>query len=96
MTMRIVFQKDHEQYKKDDVKFIERTLAVKFCENGIALPFNTHQENIKREELARKEAEAKAKAEKEKAERLIAEKKKSEKEKADSKKPKQAERSIKK
>jgi len=74
MTMHIVFQKDHDGYKKDWAGYVERALARRFCRNGIAISNQKHLDNIYDAEQAAIAANKKAKAEKEK----VAEKKKAE------------------
>lgn len=58
MSMRITFLKDHDGHKINKDCFIERTLACRLCENGIALPYSTYIESIK----AAKETALKEKA----------------------------------
>jgi len=48
--MHIVFQKDKDGYKKDWSGYVERSLARRFCEDGIAIPHITHLANIRAEE----------------------------------------------
>ena len=94
MTMHIYFEKDKDGYKKGFSGYVERTLARRFCENGIAIPYQNHLDNVY-------DAEQAAKAGKEKAEEAkkaeLLKKKEAEKvEKADSKKSKKTEKSVKK
>ena len=67
MSMRITFLKDHDGHKANKDYFIERTLACRLCENGVALPYSTYMESVKKAtEVALKEkiaAEEKKKAE---------------------------------
>ena len=67
MSMRITFLKDHDGHNAYKDYFIERMLACRFCENGIALPYSTYMESVKKAtEVALKEkaaAEEKKKAE---------------------------------
>ena len=63
--MRITFLKDHDGHKANKDYFIERTLACRLCENGVALPYSTYIESVKKAtEVALKEkaAEEKKKA----------------------------------
>ena len=94
MTMHIYFEKDKDGYKAGFSGYVERTLARRFCENGIAIPYQKHLDNVYDAEQAAKKAKSKD-DENKKAELL--KKKESEKtEKADSKKLKKAEKSAKK
>lgn len=86
MTMHIYFEQDKDGYKKGQSCHVERSLARRFCRNGIAIPYQKHLDNIYDAEQA----------EKKEVERLLAEKEKAKKEKAVSKKPKKAEKSVKK
>ena len=61
MTMHIVFTQDKEEYKKGQDCYVERSLARKFCERGIALTYKKYLDNIYDAEQA--EIEAKAQAE---------------------------------
>ena len=76
--MRIVFNKDFDGHKAGKEYYVERSLARRFCEDGIAIPIQKHLDNLyeaeqaviaaKKKELAEKaKADAKIKAEKEKA-----------------------------
>jgi len=94
MTMRIVFSKDHDGYKRGQDCFVERTLARRFCREEIAVPYAKSEaakkEAEEREKVRQKElkkaadAEAKAKAEEEK--KAADEKAKADKKAADEKK----------
>jgi len=95
MTMRIVFLKNHDGYKPDEERFIDRQKAVEFCEKGVAVPFNLYEKIQKKRAEKKAAADLKAKEEKakkaakEKADKAKADlllKKKSEKKTADSKK----------
>ena len=46
MTMHIVFQTDKDGYKKDQSCYVERSLARRFCENGVAITYQKHLDNI--------------------------------------------------
>ncbi len=94
MTMHIYFQKDKDGYKKGFSGYVERSLARRFCENGIAIPYETHLNNLYDAEQAEKKA--KEKAEEQKKADLLEKKEKPETEKSDSKKQKIAEKSVKK
>lgn len=67
MSMRITYLKDHDGHKAYNDYFVERTLACRLCENGVALPYVTYKESVeKATEVALKEkaaAEEKKKAE---------------------------------
>jgi hypothetical protein len=98
--MHIVFQQDKDGYKKDQICYVERSLARRFCENGIAIPHQKHLDNIYDAEQVIIKAKKKAKAEKSKADEkkkaeLLA-KKNTKAEKSDSKKPGKSEKSVKK
>ncbi len=62
MTMRIVFQKDYDGYKKDQDCYVDRTLARRFCEKGVAITYSQYQNNLYETERAIKEAKEKSKA----------------------------------
>jgi len=99
--MKIVFQKDYDGYKKDQVCFVERTLGRRFCEDIIAIPYQQHLINVYDAEQAKIAAKEKAKAEKAKADEkkkadLLAKKKSAKPENAYSKKIDKGERAIKK
>ena len=99
MTMKIVFQKDFDGYKKDQVRFIERTLARRFCENSTAITYQKHLDNIYDAEQVKIKAEVAAKEEKVKADEkrkadLLANKK-AKPEKANSKKQEKSEKEVK-
>lgn len=60
MSMRITYLKDHDGHKAYKDYFVERTLARRLCENGVALPHVTYMESIKKtteEALKLKKAE---------------------------------------
>lgn len=60
MSMRITYLKDHDGHKAYKDYFIERTLARRLCENGVALPHVTYLESIKKateEALEKKKAD---------------------------------------
>jgi len=61
MTMHIVFTQKKEEYKKGQDCYVERSLARKFCERGIALTYKKYLDNIYDAEQA--EIAAKAQAE---------------------------------
>ena len=48
MSMRITYLKDHDGHKAHKDYFVERTLACRLCENGVALPYVTYLEQIKK------------------------------------------------
>ena len=101
MTMRIVFQKDKDGYKIGQDCFVERSLARRFCNNDIAIPYQQHLDNVYDAEQTAKKAEEKKEAEKIKADKekkaeLLKQKETEKKEKAESKKPSSAERAVKK
>lgn len=101
MTMHIVFQKDHDGYKNQQECYVERVLARRFCENGTAIPYQKHLDNLYDDEQAAKKMKEDAKAEKEKADAKkkaeLLKKKESAAmfEKADSKKQKRSEKAVK-
>ncbi len=104
MTMKIVFQKGKDGYKKDQVCFVERSLARRFCENGIAIPHQKHLDNVydaeqaeikAKAEAEKVESEEKAKADEKKKADLVAKRKKDDAEKADSKKVNKSEKAVK-
>jgi len=93
MSMRVVFLKDHEQYKAQSVHIVPRSLGAILSIKGIAVSFTEQQE------LLRKESERKARAEvekKAKAASLLKEREEREKETATSKKAKTRSRAVKK
>lgn len=65
MTMHIYFNENKDGYKKDWSGYVERSLARRFCENGIAIPYQTHLDNIYDSEQADIAAKEKEKAAKE-------------------------------
>ena len=54
MSMRITYLKDHDGHKMYRDYFVERTLARRLCENGVALPYITYLEKKKAEEALEK------------------------------------------
>lgn len=54
MTMHIYFNQDKDGYKKDWSGYVERSLARRFCENGIAIPYQNHVDNVYESEQAKK------------------------------------------
>jgi len=56
MTMHIFFNQDKDGYKKDQSCYVERTLARRFCDEGIAIPYQTHLDDIYETEQAEKAA----------------------------------------
>lgn len=101
MTMHIYFNQDKDGYKNGWSGYVERTLARRFCENGIAIPYQKRLDNVFDAEQAAIKAKEVARAEKEKADaekkaELLKKKKSDEKEKAYSKKQKRSERAVKK
>lgn len=83
MSMRITYLKDHDGHKAYKDYFVERTLARRLCENGVALPYVTYAERVKK---ATEAAEEKKKAD------LIKKREDSEAETAISKKAKKREK----
>lgn len=87
MSMRITYLKDHDGHKAHKDYFIERTLARRLCENGVALPHVTYMESIKKateEALRLKKADLIKKREDAESETAISKKaKKREKTKTD-------------
>jgi hypothetical protein len=81
MTMHIYFKKDKDGYKNGWSGYVERSLARRFCENGIAVPYQQHEDELYDAEQAKKAELLKKKAEAPPVE------------KAEAKKPKQAEKS---
>ena len=74
MTMHIVFQTDKDGYKKDQSCYVERSLARRFCENGVAITHQKHLDNIydaeqviKKANAEKIEADEKKKADRKKA-----------------------------
>ena len=67
MTMKVYFNEDKDGHKKGEARFVERSLARRFCENGIAIPYQKHLDNIYEAEQANIEKEKNILAEKEKA-----------------------------
>jgi len=62
--MRIVFNKDFDGHKAGKEYYVERSLARRFCEDGIAIPIQKHLDNIHDAEQAKIAAEKKILAEK--------------------------------
>jgi len=61
MTMHIYFNQDKDGYKNKWSGYVERSLARRFCENGIAKPYQTHIDDLyDAEQLILKAQEAKA------------------------------------
>lgn len=52
MTMHIYFKQDKDGYKKDQSCYVERSLARRFCENRIAVPYQTHLDEVYEAEQA--------------------------------------------
>ena len=78
MTMHIYFNQDKDGYKNKWSGYVERSLARRFCENGIAIPYQKHLDNVYDAGLALEKAETekraaieKAKAKKEAARQAI-------------------------
>jgi len=99
--MHIYFNKDKDGYKNGWSGYVERTLARRFCENGIAIPYQKHLDNVYDAKQAGKKAKDSAQAEKEKADagkkaELLKKKESANVEKADSRKQKRSERAVKK
>lgn len=46
MTMHIYFKKDKDGYKNGWSGYVERTLARRFCENDIAIPYQKHLDAV--------------------------------------------------
>lgn len=58
--MKLHFLVDKDGYKRGDAKFVERTLGRRFCENGVAIPYQQYQseeEERKSELLKQREKE---------------------------------------
>lgn len=92
MTMHIHFKRDHDGHKAGETKYVERTLARRFCENGIAITYQAYLDQQYDAEQADKAKRAEAarvrrakEKEKEKADELKA-KEVAKAESADSKK----------
>lgn len=101
MTMKVYFKKDKDGHKRGEACFVERSLGRRFCENGVAIPYQQHLDNVYDAEQAAKKAEEKKEAEKIKADEekkaeLLKKKEAVNIENTVSKKPKQAEKSVKK
>jgi len=77
MTMHIVFQVNKDGYKTGQSCYVERSLARRFVENGIAITHQQHIDDIYNADQAKikaKDTEKKAKAEKKaKVEKIEAE-----------------------
>ena len=54
MTMHIYFKQDKDGYKDGQSCYVERSLARRFCENGIAVPYQTHLDEVYEAEQAAK------------------------------------------
>jgi len=54
MTMHIYFNQDKDGYKEGQSCYVERTLARRFCEIGVAIPYQKHLDNIYDAEQAKK------------------------------------------
>jgi len=52
--MRIYFNQDKDGHKAGKSYFVERSLARRFCDSGIAIPLQTHLDNIYAAEQAAK------------------------------------------
>lgn len=75
--MRITYLKDHDGHKAHKDYFVERTLARRLCENGVALPYVTYLKSIKKateEALEKKKADMVNKREDPEAETAISKK----------------------
>ena len=57
--MHIHFLKDFDGHKTGESKMVEPTLARRFCEQGVAIPYVTYLEKIEQERVEAKEAKAK-------------------------------------
>lgn len=86
MTMHIFFQKDKDGYKSGWSGYVERTLARRFCENDIAIPYQKHLDNVFEAELALEKAKAE----------MLKKKETTTVKKTVSRKPSQAEKAVKK
>ena len=66
MTMKIYFDKQKDGYEIGWSGFVERSLACRFCESGIAVPFGVHEareeaaKEARKADLLKKREEAKA------------------------------------
>ena len=47
MTMHVYFKRDKDGYKAEWSGYVERTLARRFCEDGVAMPYNEYVEKTK-------------------------------------------------
>ena len=54
MTMHIYFKQDKDGYKDGQSCYVERSLARRFCENRIAIPYQTHLDEVYEAEQAAK------------------------------------------
>ena len=57
--MRLHFLKDFDGHKRGENKFVELSLGRRYVENGIAITYQQHLDNLYEEELARQEQEKK-------------------------------------
>ena len=65
--MRLYFLKDFDGHKEGESKFVELSLGRRYVENGIAITYAAHLENVARKEEEAKEQKAKELAAKKKA-----------------------------
>ena len=86
MTMHIYFNQDKDGYKKDWSGYVERSLARRFCENGIAIPYQKHLDDVYDAERALEKAKAE----------MLKKKETTTVKKTVSRKPSQAEKAVKK
>ncbi len=74
MTTRIIYLKDHDGHKTDKEYNIERSLAGRLIENGIAELATTREARLKAEKITKQIAKDKIIKEKKKVDKLISEK----------------------
>lgn len=65
--MKLYFLKDINQHKAGGVAFVELTLGRRFVDKGVAIPYVTHLDDIKRVAQEKEDAEKEALLKKEKA-----------------------------
>lgn len=46
MTMHVYFNEDKDGYKAGWSGYVERSLACRFCDRGIATPYQKHLDNL--------------------------------------------------
>jgi len=90
MTMCIVFTEDKDGYKVGQSCYVERTLARRFCENGVAITHQRHLDLVYDAKQAEKKLDEERKAE------FLAKKEKAKSEKGFLKKVEKREKAVKK